>query len=488
MVNARMALTAAIRQAALITCAAAGMATFAGAQTTFKLKVSAVGIADGTFYRGTAQVTSDPTGIDCRAELLGDVGPTGACTASFPAGTLVTLTATPLFDGTFDGWTGACAGQGLTCHVEMTMDSEVAARTIAKTYTLTVRGGGNAFGQVHSNDFFGRPRIACNVQGEDTFGVCVSEYPAGQQVWLGREEPTNTFARFAGWSGCGPLSDESNCRMVMDGPKIVTAGWIAAAIIIGSNHGSGTGNVTGAAPLGSAPFDCTITPTGATGVCSALWEFGPTSITLTARPTGNSVFLGWLGSTCSGTGTCVLTPFGQFRQPEIRAWFEMPLHRFSVEATGSGNGKVLSNPTRIDCVITGGTAGPDCSTLFSRGTAVTLTADPTGGGTFGGWAGACSGTQPTCALVIDADAHATARFNPPRPAGEVALALLGHLTLSPDEAYQLDRFGNADGTFNLGDLLALIDRTGGRLSPSTMSALMQSRASGAVRRGDGRSQ
>ena len=40
-------------------------------------------------------------------------------------------------------------------------------------------------------------------------------------------------------------------------------------------------------------------------------------------------------------------------------------------------------------------------------------------------------------------------------------------------AYQLDRFGNKDGVFNLGDLLALLDRTGERLTAATTVALVE---------------
>src|SRR5262245_18613213 len=195
--NTRMVTFAAVRQAALIACVAAGVARVAAAQTaTYKLKVSAVGLVSGTtqFYRGTTQVTSSPAGIDCRSDLLGGLGPSGVCTADFPAGAAVVLTATPLYDGTFDGWTGACAGQGLTCHLEMTADLETTTRTIARTYTLTVRGTGNAFGQVHSVDLFARPAIACSITGETASGACVTEYPAGQMVWLGREEPANSAA------------------------------------------------------------------------------------------------------------------------------------------------------------------------------------------------------------------------------------------------------------------------------------------------------
>jgi hypothetical protein len=57
---------------------------------------------------GTGTVTSVPAGISCP--------PT--CSSSYPAGTPVTLTATPNAGNEFDGWNGACTGPG-ACSVTM---------------------------------------------------------------------------------------------------------------------------------------------------------------------------------------------------------------------------------------------------------------------------------------------------------------------------------------------------------------------------------
>jgi hypothetical protein len=51
--------------------------------------------------------------------------------------------------------------------------------------------------------------------------------------------------------------------------------------------------------------------------------------------------------------------------------------------------------------------------------------------------------------------------------------MLGGGALAADEREQLDRFGNKDGVFNLGDLLALLDRTGERLTAATTVALVE---------------
>jgi Divergent InlB B-repeat domain len=74
------------------------------------------------------------------------------------------------------------------------------------------------------------------------------------------------------------------------------------------------------------------------------------------------------------------------------------LHSVSVSVTGPG--KVASSPAGIDC--------PDACTGTFPGS-VTLTATPSAGAVFDGWAGACSGTTPTC--VISGEGSASASFS-----------------------------------------------------------------------------
>lgn len=71
----------------------------------------------------------------------------------------------------------------------------------------------------------------------------------------------------------------------------------------------------------------------------------------------------------------------------------------------SGSGTVTSNPPGINCPT-------ECAEEFDAGSRVTLTAQPAAGETFLGWGGACSGSAPTCTVLMDVEKNVAAKFTP----------------------------------------------------------------------------
>jgi len=81
-----------------------------------------------------------------------------------------------------------------------------------------------------------------------------------------------------------------------------------------------------------------------------------------------------------------------------------PTYTFSVLKAGTGGGIVTSSPAGINC-------GSTCAQSFSSGTSVTLSQSASGGSTFAGWAGACSGTG-TCTVSMNSSKTVSAIFCP----------------------------------------------------------------------------
>ncbi|MES2223579.1 MAG: peptidoglycan-binding protein [Patescibacteria group bacterium] len=101
----------------------------------------------------------------------------------------------------------------------------------------------------------------------------------------------------------------------------------------------------------------------------------------------------------------------------------IPTYSFTVAKSGSGNGVVMSTPAGIAC-------GSTCSSSYSSGTTVTLTASADAGSTFSGWSGACSGTGP-CVVTLDNDTTVTATFTLNTYALNVILVGDGMITSTP---------------------------------------------------------
>jgi hypothetical protein len=69
---------------------------------------------------GTGTVVSSPSGINCPNTQAN-------CSASFPTGTSVTLTATPVGSSTFGSWGEGCVGSTSICTLSLQADTNVTA-------------------------------------------------------------------------------------------------------------------------------------------------------------------------------------------------------------------------------------------------------------------------------------------------------------------------------------------------------------------------
>jgi hypothetical protein len=158
------------------------------------MTVTIAGPGDGT-------VTSAPVGISC----------SNTCSAPFPSGTLVTLTAVPTSGSTFGGWDGGGCSGTATCTVVLTTDQTVDARfeEDQSTATLTVSQTGDGAGTVTSVP-----------SGIDCGTVCIFSFVRGSTVTL--TATADGDSEFGEWNGDGCNGDGA-CVVNMDQNRLVTA-------------------------------------------------------------------------------------------------------------------------------------------------------------------------------------------------------------------------------------------------------------------------
>ena len=227
--------------------------------------------------------------------------------------------------------------------------------------------------------------VTSNPSGINCGSTCSANYAPETSVTL--TASANNGYTFTGWSG-GGCAGTGICTVTMTAATPVTANYaITTNNLTVTKSGTGVGTVTGSDGL----INC-----GST--CSVNYESGK-SVTLTALANNGSIFSGWSGGGCSGTGTCTVT---MTAATSVAATF-IPVYNLTVTKSVTGAGTITSSDSTINC-------GSTCSANYDLGTSETLTASATSGYTFTGWlGGGCSGTG-TCTVSMTAATSVTATF------------------------------------------------------------------------------
>ena len=343
---------------------------------------------------GAGTVSSSPAGIDCP----------GDCSEPYPAGTVITLTATPTAPSIFTGWSGDCGGTSPMTTVTMDVPRSCTA-TFDQSNALDVTVAGTGSGTVTSSP-----------AGIDCPGDCSQPYTAGSVVTL---MPTPAAgSMFTGWSGDADCADGSvtmaaarSCTATFD---VIPPNTLAVAVT-----GTGSGSVTLSPPGITCSDDCSQPYTAGSVV------------TLMPTPAAGSMFTGWSGDADCADGSVTMAA-----ARSCTATFDViPPNTLAVTLTGTGSGTVTLTGTGSGTVTLsppGITCSDDCSQPYTAGSVVTLVPTPAAGSMFTGWSGDADCADGSVTMATARSCTATFDVIPPNT---LAVTLTGTgsgtVTLSP---------------------------------------------------------
>ena len=272
--------------------------------------------------------------------------PPGGGQSPYPAGFMVMLT--PRGDEGYEEnpWSGDCGGVG-PCQLVMNNDKNLKISFSAINHKLTTSASPAEGGSVSLPGSSSHPHKA----------IIILEH-----------KPNEGF-RFDRWSG--DCDGRGLCPLVMDGPKSVTAIFVAVQLTLATNAQPSVGG--------------TVTPSGVNS-----YEWGVREAIHHSAAHGYE-FFGWTGA-CSGAGACEVA----MRQDlSVTANFRLIQRTLYTRITPREAGSV----------------SPLGNTGFDHGESVTITPKPAQGYRFVNWSGDCSG-MGSCTLIMDRDRIVIAVFEP----------------------------------------------------------------------------
>ena len=160
---------------------------------------------------------------------------------------------------------------------------EIGAIELQIMYDLTTFKDGEGSGTITSSP----SGINCGV-------TCTQTFNEGAEITLSPSPVVGSL--FGSWSG--DCTGSGSCILDLNSAKTVTATFSLQQFNIGVNKLGFSGS-DGTVTSDPAGIDCGDT-------CNTNFGYG-TIVTLTAVPNEDSLFTGWLGGSCSGTGPCVIT-------------------------------------------------------------------------------------------------------------------------------------------------------------------------------------
>ena len=326
---------------------------------------------------GSGTVMSSLPGITCGT----------SCSAVFASGMPITLTAAAAPGSVFAGWSGGGCSDTGPCSVSGPSNVTITS-TFLQVFTLDVMALGSGSGTVTSSPM----GITCGA-------TCSASFASGTTVTLTARPAAGSA--FTGWSG-GGCSGTGTCAVTVSAATTVTATFTPTFVLTVTPAGTGSGTVTSSL----SGISCGMS-------CSAVFASGA-PITLVAIAAPGSVFAGWSGGSCSGTGPCAVSGPPNVT---ITATF-LQMFTLAVVTSGSGSGTVTITPPGLDC-------GTTCSVTVTSGTTVILTPMPAAGSAaFWSAGGLCSRTG-ACSVTVTANATVTVTFEPIGTFTDAVLTPLG---------------------------------------------------------------